>query len=375
MSVYKPKTSTHYHYDFIFKGDRFCGTCETASRREAEKVEDRKREEAKADHDRRKHSAGAPLTVDGAFLRYWNEVGKHHKRSDQTMWSLEWLMNALGKTKRIRDISDSDVAVIVAQRRGEPVGNAAAARGRRRGNSGVRAPKLISPARVNRSVTEPLRKVMLRARDLWGEAIQPIDWKKHMLKEPRERIRELKADEEVRLFAALPAQYHPIVRFALATGCRLSECVNLEWQAIDWGNRSITIRGKGDKLAPIPLSVPLRDLLWGLQGAHEARVFVTADGTPITVPGLDTAFGRALAKAKIKDLRFHDLRHTTATRLLRSTGNLRMVQKLLRHEDIATTARYSHVLDEDLRAALDRMASASPEKSHEEISNPLTKNA
>jgi len=235
MSVYKPKNSPVYHYDFQFRCARFCGSCETASRREAEKVEADRRDEVKAEYERTKRSAHAALTIDAAFLRYWEEVGKHHKRSDQTMWSLEWLMNALGKDKRLCEITDGDVAHLVARRRGEPVNNVAAALGRKRGNRNVKQPKLVSPARVNRSVTEPLRKVLLRARDVWGEDIRPIAWKKHRLKEPQERVRELKADEQTRLFAALAAQYHAIVQFALTTGCRLSECVKLEWSAIDWG--------------------------------------------------------------------------------------------------------------------------------------------
>jgi hypothetical protein len=51
-----------------------------------------------------------------------------------------------------------------------------------------------------------------------------------------------------------------------------------------------------------------------------------------------------------------------------------MVQKLLRHSDIATTARYAHVLDEDLRVALDRMTTRNPEESPDGSPNPLTKN-
>jgi hypothetical protein len=165
-----------------------------------------------------------------------------------------------------------------------------------------------------------------------------------------------------------------IVRFALATGCRLSECVELEWSAVDWDNRTVMIFGKGDKLAPIPMSAAVRELLWSLQGAHKTRAFVRASGNPISMSGLDTAFGRAMAKAGIKDFRFHDLRHTTATRLLRQEGNLRMVQKLLQHSDIATTARHAHVLDEDLRNALNRMATTNPEESPEGSPKSLTKN-
>ncbi|HZY12824.1 MAG TPA: tyrosine-type recombinase/integrase, partial [Beijerinckiaceae bacterium] len=68
------------------------------------------------------------------------------------------------------------------------------------------------------------------------------------------------------------------------------------------------------------------------------------------------------------------LRHPTATRLLRQEGNLRIVQKLLRHSEIATTARYAHVLDEDLRVALDRMTTRNPEESPDGSPNHLTKN-
>jgi site-specific recombinase XerD len=51
--------------------------------------------------------------------------------------------------------------------------------------------------------------------------------------------------------------------------------------------------------------------------------------------------------------RFHDLRHTFATRMLRKTQNISLVSKLLGHTNIETTSRYAHVLTSDLRDALD----------------------
>jgi site-specific recombinase XerD len=62
--------------------------------------------------------------------------------------------------------------------------------------------------------------------------------------------------------------------------------------------------------------------------------------------------------AGLDDFRLHDTRHTRATRLLRTSGNLKLVQQLLGHEDIATTAKYAHATVEDLRAALERDAEA-----------------
>jgi len=64
-------------------------------------------------------------------------------------------------------------------------------------------------------------------------------------------------------------------------------------------------------------------------------------------------FRDALTAAGIVDFRFHDLRHTFATRMLRQTGNIKLVSRLLGHSSIETTARYAHVLVDDMRAALE----------------------
>ncbi len=63
-----------------------------------------------------------------------------------------------------------------------------------------------------------------------------------------------------------------------------------------------------------------------------------------------------------RDFRFHDFRHNLATKVLRETGNLKLVQRLLNHSDIATTTRYAHVLDGEVADALERVID-SPNKS------------
>jgi integrase len=60
-------------------------------------------------------------------------------------------------------------------------------------------------------------------------------------------------------------------------------------------------------------------------------------------------------------VRFHDFRHDFATKLLRETGNLKLVQRALNHADIKATLRYAHVTDEDLRAALERRSESRTE--------------
>lgn len=272
-----------------------------------------------------------------------------------------YLATSFGENKLLREISNNDVARLVAKRRAEHTVNLARDSNNRR-KAEAREPKLVSPARVNRSVTEPLRKLLRRATEIWGEPTQKIQWKDHLLEEPSERIRELSADEERRLWSALPRQYQAIVSFSIRTGCRVNECVKLKWSDIDWDAQVFTVHGKRGKVSVLPLPADVERMLHSLNKTDVLRVFTYENGQPMTYSGLDSAFGRAILRAGISDLRFHDLRHTAATRMARATGNLKLVQTLLRHADIKTTARYAHATTDDLRIAMEKVAAGGPVK-------------
>lgn len=253
----------------------------------------------------------------------------------------------------IADMTDGFVAEIIARRR------AMMTRGKK--------PRPITNATVNRTCTEPMRKVLNRARDVWGQTVPAIRWRTHMLPEPREIVRELALDEEDKLLEAVRDDYLPLFRFALLTGLRASECMKLTWADIDWGNRLIRVHGKGGKIANIPLEPDVRDLLFPLQKHHAEVVFcyrvartrggrIKGEWLPINKDGLQTRWRRDRAAAGVLGYRWHDNRHTAATRVLRASKNLKAVQRLLRHSDIATTTKYAHVTDDDVREALNSAA-------------------
>jgi hypothetical protein len=155
VSVYKPERSPYYAYDFQVRGRRFFGTTGATERRQALEVERRKKREAKDALAKNAVPVGAPMTFDFACARYWLEIGQYHKRSDQTEWSLKWLVEAIGKTTLISAIDDVEVARIVAKRRGEPVVNVAAQKGGERDakrQKGQRKPRK-APGR-HRAATE-----------------------------------------------------------------------------------------------------------------------------------------------------------------------------------------------------------------------------
>jgi integrase len=206
-----------------------------------------------------------------------------------------------------------------------------------------------------------------RAKDVWGIHFnhEPV-WRKHVLKEPNERVRELHEDEADRLDAVMRDDYAPLFDFVRATGQRKSECYLLRWSEVDWGTRQIKRKGKGGRDIVVPITDAIREILWPLRGHHPDRVFtyvakqtqggkVRGKHYPVTESGLNMQWRRTRVAAGLVNFRFHDFRHDFATKVLRETGNLKLVQRALNHADIKTTARYAHVLDEDVAVALDRV--------------------
>ncbi|QAY97031.1 hypothetical protein CWB41_15875 [Methylovirgula ligni] len=354
MSIYKREGSPNYTYDFQFKGQRFAGSTGHANKRDAEAREREIREELKRQFANARSFDAAPMTIDEAAGRYWAEVGERAKSHRDINWSLVYIVKNLGPDKAIASITDSDVAALVARRRGDLVSYPKMIAGKM---AKERIPKRISNSTVNRSVIDPLRRVLRRAEQNWGETVGRINWRVHRLREPVERVRFASAEEEAAIFAVLPSHYHPAVRFAILSGLRASELCGMKWTDINWSGLIITVRGKGNKTAPIPLSAAMIEILAPMRprDAVGTPVWRNMSNEPMTYRSLSAAFVKACEQAGVVGLRLHDLRHTCATRLLRSTGNLKMVSRLLRHSDVSTTAKYAHVLDDDLRNAMNAM--------------------
>jgi len=85
---------------------------------------------------------------------------------------------------------------------------------------------------------------------------------------------------------------------------------------------------------------------------RDGRKLCRGQRYPLTEAGLRSASRRAVPRSGVKDFRFHDIRHTTATRVLRKS-NQRVVQRLLGHSDVKTTTQYAHTLDDDVLSALE----------------------
>jgi len=140
-----------------------------------------------------------------------------------------------------------------------------------------------------------------------------------------------------------------------ACGLRISEAATLEVSAIDGVNLMVRVTGKGGKERRVPLPAPVHQELRRLWQTHRNRRWMCPNRRgcePVDDGTLRITFGKAANAAGIeRAVTPHSLRHSYATRLIENGADTRIVQILLGHANIATTAVYTH-LTEPTRASL-----------------------
>lgn len=364
MSVYKSKKSAPYYwFDFQLGGHRFHGSTRCTARKDAEKFEVREREKAKTLVKAMKRSKGS-LLIDDVAARLWNDEAQYDADTKATSKNIARLVDHFGNTTPLTDIDHNKAKQMVAWRRGQRV--------TRRGKlseADKDALPLITNSTVNRSTIAVLRRLFSFAKDEGAQFENEPKWQELFLPEPVERVRELQDDEATAFDEAMRDDYGPFFDFVRASGLRQKECVTLKWSEVNFGTRQIVRLGKGGKRVVFPITDTIREILFPLQGQHSEFVFtyvamygnkklgrVHGQRYALTLSGAKSAWQRMRAKSGVKDFRFHDYRHDFGTKLLRDSGNLKLVQKAMNHRDIKSTLRYAHVLDEDVATAVERVA-------------------
>lgn len=367
MSIYRPRRSPFWHYDFRIDRYRFSGSTKLRDEDDAARFEEARKVDAQIIVDRIRAAGAEPLTLKAACDRWWHTHGA--KLADTKIKSaLDRLVEIIGAKTYLHDINDDIVSRMVEERAKDVRRDSTDEEGRQLYRS-------ITSATVNRTL-DLLRRVVRRARDNWNAAIvREPTWKKHRLKEKRRHVREISATEETALDQIEDLDFAELRRFAIITGLRRKDLL-LTWSQVDFELAVIRVIAKGGVPRVLPLSAEAYALLWKRRGQHPEFVFtykakrtwkdrtrkgrklgdlVKGHRYPITYHGMGSN-KRRWKKAGV-DARIHDLRHTTGMRTLRKTGNLRVVQKILGHTDIAITAKfYTDATVEDMRAAMEATA-------------------
>lgn len=164
----------------------------------------------------------------------------------------------------------------------------------------------------------------------------------------------LTGEEERRLLDESSECLRPIVIMALNTGMRRGEILNLGWKSVNLAKRVIAVeKTKSGKMRFVPINDVLYEELLRLrrENKNEESVF--------PFRSVRTAFENACRRAGLK-IRFHDLRHTFATRLVEKGVDIVTVQSLLGHHSISVTQRYTHSCDERKKQAVELLSRTEP---------------
>lgn len=357
--------SPFWYENFTVDGHRFRGSTEETDEAKARV----KAAKALADAEAgivTKAPEKSGFTLDQACGVYLDESAAHRASAHNIEKALERALKHIGAQTPLLELNTGKVASWVASRRGM------LATGKK---------TLVGPATVNREIAY-LRAAIYYANDVYDAPLPSIKWRRLLLEEPDERETIINGDEEDRMFQHLRPDYWPLVGFALLTGQRLGNCRNLRWKDVDFARRLIQFKVKsrkpGGRNHTVPMTNELAAVLSVERGRHPEFVF-TYEGRvdrsfghaapsgnrvevrhlkgqrfPFSTSGWRRPWLRALKDAGIADVRFHDLRHTAATRVLGASGNIKVVQRLLGHAHIETTARYLRANVDDVREALEK---------------------
>jgi len=212
----------------------------------------------------------------------------------------------------------------------------------------------VAAGTVNRELT--LLKAVLTKGVTWKLLDRSPGSDVRYLPENNARLRYLATDDIERLLSAARADVarwlEPAIIFAIHTGLRQGELLNLRWRDLDFTVGLLTVQlAKNNEKRHIPLNRDVRAVVDALPRYGE-WVLAWPWGDRVSDTTLYAAFGRTCHAAGITDFRWHDLRHTFASHLVMAGVDLRTVQELLGHKSLEMTMRYSHLAPAHKAAAV-----------------------
>ena len=295
----------------------------------------------------RDRSESESTTLREAFQRYAEEVTPAKRGSDQEIWVIQqWQKRNIAKASLAR-IGGKEISATVREMEAEG--------------------KSASTIRLHLAVISHLFKV---ARTEWGMSslANPVE----LVRKPKQsqaRDRRLQGDEEARLLAECTKAQNtwllPVVCFAIETAMRAGEMLEtkgttnketgerpiqttgLLWKHVDLNKHTAFLpETKNGTARTVPLSSLAVEILRGLPHALDGRVFGT------TYEAVHLSFKRACRRAKIEDLRIHDLRHEATSRFFERGLNPMQVAAITGHKTLQMLKRYTHLRAEDLARLL-----------------------
>ena len=339
-SIYKVKNSKNYYYSISFNGKHYQGSTKTTNRQAAQQIAN----SIETDIARQSHNLPSINKGIANFAILFNEYLQDMNVSNNTKQLRIFISKhflPIFENKYIQHISQLDIEKYQLQRKLEIMSLPK--------NSGKRESEIS------------FRLINIEIATLYNFFNYCI--KKGLLeKNPASGIKKLNELSRIKTFDDNDIQKlisgstnkltRDLITFLILTGCRKGEALNLKWDDVDLKNNVIAIKATKTKFDRyIPISKPLKELLNGIEKNQDCLYVFNYKGSKID--NFRKSFMTACKNAGFKDLHIHDLRHIFASKMVMNGTSLFITGELLGHKTTQMTKRYSHLVPETLRKAVD----------------------
>lgn len=209
---------------------------------------------------------------------------------------------------------------------------------------------LAKAKRIKREIESRVRYLTPAEEKRLRKALEAREKRRSAARASGDAWRKDRAKEPLGAFQGYTDHVAPLVLLAINTGLRRGELTQLTWADIDLSGKRLTVRpgySKSGKARHVPLNSEALAVLKSWQKQHKGR------GELFGVASLKKSWAGLMTAAKLENFRYHDLRHTFASKLVMAGVDLNTVRELLGHGDITMTLRYAHLAPEHKAAAVE----------------------
>ena len=339
-SLFKRPNSENYWYQFRLDGKQFRGSTKTPDKKLAEKIATA----VESDYIRQKFELPGVIKNNHSLSTVWKEYFKSQSTERETIRragiaSKHFL--PVFENVPVEDIKNMDIEEYQRTRRLEIIN---------------------LPKNINKRDSEiSFRSVnyeLVVLHHFFNYCIK----KGYLEKNPAAGIKKLNelarlktlsdSDIEKLIAGATNKLTRDLITFLIYTGCRKREALNLRWDDVDLQNDVIAIKGtktKHDRY--IPIHTQLKELLGSIEKHQDCLYLFNDNGRKLG--DFKKSFHTACKNAGFKDMHIHDLRHVFASKMVMNGTSLFITGELLGHRTIQMTKRYSHLVPETLKKAVD----------------------
>lgn len=209
---------------------------------------------------------------------------------------------------------------------------------------------LAKAKRIKREITTRVRHLIPAEEKRLRKALESREKRRQGSRASGDAWKKARHREPLGAFQGYTDHVAPLVLLAINTGLRRGELTQLTWADIDLPGKRLTVQAgyaKSGKLRHVPLNSEAVAVLKTWRKQHKGK------GELFGVASLKKSWAGLMTAAKLEDFRYHDLRHTFASKLVMAGVDLNTVRELLGHGDITMTLRYAHLAPEHKAAAVE----------------------